>query len=138
MWYAICLLLLILLVGSPRADVQCDGIDDLLTQALSLDNFIFADTWTITAYFNSTGSTFGGSNCWNGGPFLVDTNAFLAIGRGTGTGDACVQAYGSGTMQSWPSRWAGTILPPASVLEPRPFLSMACLSPAREVRRLRI
>ena len=69
MWYKagiLCGLLLAILATSPRADVQCDGADDLLTTALSFGTFLAADTFTVTAYFLSTGSTFpGGTQCWN-------------------------------------------------------------------------
>ena len=112
MWYKIgvvCGLLLALLVGSPHADVYCDGVDDLLTQAQTLDTFINATTFTVVAWVASPGSVFATTNCWSSGPFLMDTSEYLAIGRtGTAdTGNVCVYAYdGADKLLTWPI-WAG-------------------------------
>lgn len=83
---------LLLLVVPARADIDCDGTNDLISSVLSLDTFLNNTVFTIMAWVKSTGSTFGADDsCWTHGPFVMDSNEVLALGRNgtSGTGQAC-------------------------------------------------
>lgn len=92
--------LLICIASCPvQAGIECDGFDDLITSVTAMSTFATASAWTVTGYVKSTGSTFDSDQCWGGGPFLMDVNGNLAVGRAglTGTGHACGYNSGGGT-----------------------------------------
>ena len=96
MWYktgVLCGLLLALLVHSSRADVDCDGLDDLIGAGLTLGTVLTPSAFTVAVWVRSTGSTFPDSGCLGGGTWLGDTEGYLAVGRRAPDGAACAYLW---------------------------------------------
>src|SRR5262245_31564256 len=93
-------LLVLLLVRPATADVQCDGVDDVLSTGLAVSTFVNASAFTLTAWIKSTGSTVASSNCYDGAPVLADTGGYVALGRGvSGATGACGYVWDGGAKQ---------------------------------------
>ena len=98
MWKCFLALWLLLSMTRPvgvRADVDCDGADDALTQALAASTFMSTTAFTYMLWVKSTGSDSAGSECYDGGGYLGDDNGDIGmLGRTETTGEiACAYMW---------------------------------------------
>ena len=96
MWYRtgiLCGMLFVALGTAPlQADIDCDGVDDLLTTGLALSNFISASAFTVAAWVKvqSTPATEG--HCYQGSVLTGEGDGNLSLGRLSPT-EFCAEVY---------------------------------------------
>jgi len=89
----LCSLLLVLLTCLPvSADVDCDGVDDLLTTGSALSNFFSASTGTVMGWVKVTSDV--PDACFGGANMLTDDATFWGVGRTSdGAQSFCAYLY---------------------------------------------
>lgn len=107
------IILLLLFVTSVYADIQCDGVDDALTQSLTMDQFFSNTAFTTMGWVKTTSDDGTGIACYEGFFILGDaTGVEAAILSRTGTTgeDACSYIWeeGNGTHEVYST---GTFTP---------------------------
>jgi hypothetical protein len=95
------LLLVLLCPLAVQADVDCDGVDDVLTTGLALSTFVTPGAYTVTAWVKLLGAAVTSSACWDGSALLTDAAGYLVLGRFDAT-TFCGYTY-DGT-----SKWVST------------------------------
>ena len=89
----IMLLAVVAWLGTARANVDCDGANDVLTQALASSSFLSATAFTMTLWVKSTGSDYAGSECYEGGGYLGDESSDMGMLGRTETNGQIACAY---------------------------------------------
>ena len=88
-------LLCLLLLGSfppAQADIDCDGVDDLLTTGLLLSAFVTDSTFSVTTWVKVQSTPATGTNCYEGSVLTGEAYGVLSLGRRAPT-TFCVEAY---------------------------------------------
>lgn len=81
MWLLVWCALLSLWVSLVQADVNGDGIDDVLIPGLPLSQFVTADAFTVLAWTKVQGAITTSAPCYEGAPITGDAGEFLTLGR---------------------------------------------------------
>lgn len=78
------------------ADIDCDGVDDLVNTGVAASNFYAATTGTIMGVLKASGAgTVSGSGCWASESILNNFVGSLALGQKVSTTTFCLYNEGS-------------------------------------------